>query len=80
MLRYIRARASGMSDRQSGFIKSRYIGGNTRFIYDLMYYIESHNIPELLHVILINYEKAFDSISWDFIYQFFGTSILVFIL
>ena len=55
-----------ISDTQSGFIKGRYIGKNTRFIYDLLYYTESHNIPGLL--ILIDFEEAFDSISWDFIY------------
>ena len=32
-----------------------------------MYYTESQNIPGLL--ILIDSEKAFDSVSWDFIYQ-----------
>ena len=37
-----------ISDTQSGFIKGRYIGENTRFIYDLMHYIESKNIPGLL--------------------------------
>ena len=38
-----------------------------------MHYTESKNIPGLL--VLIDFEKAFDSISWSFIYkalQFFG--------
>lgn len=62
-----------ISDTQSGFIKGRYIGENTRFIYDLMSYTESRNIPGLL--VLIDFEKAFDSISWSFIYivlNYFG--------
>ena len=43
-------------------MKGRYIGENTRFIYDLMAYTESKNIPGLL--MLIDFEKAFDSILW----------------
>ena len=37
------------------------IGENTRFIYDLMCYVESKNMPGLL--VLIDFEKAFDSLS-----------------
>ena len=36
-----------ISDTQSGFLKGRYIGENTRFIYDLMSYTELNNIPAL---------------------------------
>ena len=56
-----------ISDTQSGFLKGRYIGENTRFIYDLMSYTELKNIPALL--VLIDFEKAFDSMSWSFIYK-----------
>lgn len=62
-----------ISDTQSGFIKGRFIGENTRFIYDLMHFTEYKKIPGLL--VLIDFEKAFDSISWSFIYKvlnFFG--------
>ena len=62
-----------ISETQSGFMKGRYIGENTRFIYDLMAYTEFKNIPGLL--VLIDFEKAFDSISWSFIYkvlEYFG--------
>jgi hypothetical protein len=62
-----------ISNSQTGFIKGRYIGENTRFIYDLMSFTEKHNFPRLL--MLIDFEKAFDSISWLFIYKvldFFG--------
>lgn len=50
---------------QTGFIHGRYIGENTRLIYDMMHYTEENNIPALL--LLIDFEKAFDSLSWSFI-------------
>jgi hypothetical protein len=56
-----------ISESQSGFIKGRFIGENTRFIYDLMHYTEHKQIPGLL--MLIDFEKAFDSISWKFLYK-----------
>ena len=54
-----------ISKDQTGFIKGRYIGENTRLIYDIMQYTETHNIPGLL--VLVDFEKAFDSLSWSFI-------------
>lgn len=62
-----------ISDTQTGFLKGRYIGENTRIIYDLMSFTENENIPGLL--VLIDFEKAFDSVSWSFIYkalEYFG--------
>lgn len=56
-----------ISNDQTGFISGRYIGENTRLIYDLMNYTEEENIPGLL--LIIDFEKAFDSISWRFIFQ-----------
>lgn len=58
-----------ISNAQSDFIKGRCIGGNARFVYDLMSYTEIHKIPGLL--VLIDFEKAFDSISWSFIHKVF---------
>ena len=49
---------------QTGFIKGRYIGENIRLIYDIMHYTEKLNIPGML--LLIDFEKAFDSLSWTF--------------
>ena len=43
---------------QTGFIKGRYIGENTRLIYDIMHYTEENEIPVLL--LLIDFEKAYD--------------------
>ena len=64
---------------QTGFIKGRYFGENTRLIYDIMKCTEQNNIPGLL--LLIEFEKAFDSLSWPFInkamkYLNFGESLI----
>ena len=67
-----------ISSDQTGFISGRYIGENTRLIYDVMRYTEDENIPGIL--LIIDFEKAFDSISWEFItevldYFNFGNSL-----
>ena len=46
-------------------MKGRYIGENIRLMYDLLLYTAKENIPGL--IVLIDFEKAFDSISWSFI-------------
>ena len=46
-----------ISETQSGFLKVRYIGENTLFIYDIL--SEMHNIPGLL--VLTDFEKEFES-------------------
>ena len=53
------------SSDQTGFIPGRYIGENTRIIYDLMQFTEERNIPRLL--LMIDFEKAFDSVSCQYI-------------
>ena len=68
-----------ISPEQSGFISGRYISDITRLIYDLMSIAEEQNIPGLL--MLVDFEKAFDSISWNFLYSVlkllgFGPSII----
>lgn len=67
-----------INEDQTGFLKGRFIGENVRMIYDIMQYTEQNQIPGLL--MLIDFEKAFDTISWKFIYQTldffnFGASI-----
>lgn len=54
-----------ISDTQKGFMKGRFIGENTRILYDLMHYLENNNKSGLL--LLVDFEKAFDSINWDFL-------------
>ena len=67
-----------ISETQTGFLSGRYIGENTRLIYDIMNYSELNDIPGLL--IFIDFEKAFDSVSWNFLHKVidffnFGESI-----
>ena len=55
---------------QTGFLSGRYIGENTRLVYDIMAFTEDNQIPGML--MLIDFEKAFDSVAWSFIYKVFN--------
>lgn len=54
-----------INEDQTGFISGRYIGENIRLLYDVINYVEKNNMSGLL--LLIDFEKAFDSVSWDFL-------------
>ena len=54
-----------ISKEQTGFMSGHYIGENTRLIYDILHITDKLDIPGLL--LIIDFEKAFDSISWKFI-------------
>ena len=56
-----------ISKSQTGFIKGRYTGESICTVYDLMHLTEKKKIPGL-HM-LIDFEKAFDSVSWNFLYS-----------
>ena len=56
-----------ISNVQTGFIDGRFIGDTTRLIYDVMHYTEENKIDGLL--VSIDFEKAFDSLSWNFLYK-----------
>ena len=56
-----------IDNTQCGFVPGRYIGECTRLIFDIMKFTEDKQLPGML--VLIDFEKAFDSISWSFIYQ-----------
>ncbi|MCG7879937.1 MAG: reverse transcriptase family protein [Candidatus Thiodiazotropha endolucinida] len=56
-----------INEDQTGFISGRYIGDNIRLLYDIINYTEKQNIPGML--VLIDFEKAFDSVSWDFLFK-----------
>ena len=58
-----------VNNDQTGFIKGSYMGDNTRLLYDIMSYTDCNQIPGLL--MLIDFEKAFDTLSFSFIKQVF---------
>ena len=56
-----------MNKDQTGFIKGRSIVENLRVKYDVMKFTEEQKLPGL--IMLIDFEKAFDSLSWNFFYK-----------
>ena len=67
-----------INENQKGFIAGRFLGENVRLIYDVLFEAKKQNIPGLL--LSIDFEKAFDTVSWSFIsnvldYFNFGNSI-----
>lgn len=52
---------------KQALLRVELLGENIRLIYDIMNYTESKQIPGL--IMLIDFEKAFDSVSWKFIFE-----------
>ena len=52
---------------QFGFIKGRFIGEGARLILNIIDHTELLKLSGIL--LFIDFEKAFDSIEWDFLYQ-----------
>jgi archaellin len=50
---------------QSGYIKGRFIGDNIRTITDIIEFTSLKNMPGI--IAFLDFEKAFDSISWNFL-------------
>ena len=50
---------------QTGYVQGRYIGESVRLIEDIMNYTVESDIPGIL--LTIDFEKAFDSMDWNFI-------------
>ena len=56
-----------INEDQTGFISGRFIGENIRLLYDVIDFIEKNDLPGML--LLIDFEKAFHSVSWDFLFD-----------
>jgi len=54
---------------QTGFIRGRYIGENIRLIDGVINFAATKNILGLL--LFLDFERAFDSLSWSFIQRTF---------
>ena len=52
---------------QTGYVSGRYIGEAARSILDIMEYTKTFNIQGIL--LFIDFEKAFDSLEWNFIFK-----------
>ena len=52
---------------QSGFVKGRYNGESIRFVEDLILKLDHENIEGI--VLQLDFEKAFDSIEWKFMFD-----------
>ena len=64
---------------QKGFFTGRCIGENVRLIYDVLFETKNQDIPGM--ILSIDFEKAFDTVSWKFIkkvleYFNFGPSVI----
>ena len=59
---------------QTGFISERFIGVNTRMVYDTIDYCEAEQNKGLL--IILDFSKAFDTIEWSFIKEVLKISTL----
>ena len=49
---------------QSGFMSERFTGDNIRLVYDVLNFSNEHKKSGIL--LLIDFEKAFDSVAWSF--------------
>jgi hypothetical protein len=54
-----------INEDQSAYIKGRYIGENIRTISDIIEYCKFKNLSGIL--LLIDFEKAFDTVRWNFL-------------
>ena len=54
-------------EQSTGFISGHYISDCPRLIYDTIQFTEYNKIPGL--IVLVDFEKAFDSVSWDFLIE-----------
>ena len=54
-----------IDEDQTGYVKKRFIGNDIRIIEDIMIYTTKNKISGIL--LSVDFEKAFDSVSWKFL-------------
>ena len=63
--RFIKYLPKLINDNQTGYVKGRNISENIRTIADILEYLKDNSQPGIL--INIDFEKAFDSLNWEFV-------------
>jgi len=66
-LRLVQVLPSVIHSDQCGYLQGRYIGDNIRTVADVIEYTRFKNMPGIL--LLLDFEKAFDTVSWSFIHK-----------
>ncbi len=56
-----------INNDQSGYMKERYIGQNIWILEDISFFTEQNKLLGIL--LSIDFEKAFDSLNWNFLYN-----------
>ncbi len=56
-----------INDDQTGFLKGCYIGQNIKILEDVSFFTKENQLPGIL--LSIDFEKAFDSLNCNFLYQ-----------
>lgn len=56
-----------INENQTGYIKGRFIGNNSRLILDILEYCENNNKDGIL--LFADFQKAFDSVEWNFLFK-----------
>lgn len=62
-----------INENQTGYIKGRFIGNNSRLILDILEYCENNNKDGIL--LFVDFQKAFDSVEWNFLFKTLQNSI-----
>ena len=52
---------------QTGYLKNRFIGQNIRLLEDITFFTKNEKLPGI--IFSIDFEKAFDSVNWDFLFK-----------
>ena len=56
-----------ISSDQVGYIRGRYIGDNIRIMLDILEMTKNEVDPGIM--VMVDFEKAFDTVSWDFLHK-----------
>ena len=56
-----------ISNDQSAYIKDRFLGNNVRLVCDIIDYCDKYEEAGVL--LSLDFEKAFDTVEWDFVFE-----------